>query len=189
MQKLKNNSGETFSVLSEYFKNIKGRQHSMWLIQFEKTGTTLEVYKTNAEKGKAKDPYSPSFLGRGYSGEIKHRPVYYEQARRLWSNMLKRCYDPNYAKGYYGRGYSVCERWMCFANFLVDLPELENFNKWLECKDHTYKKYNLDKDTIVSGNKVYSKETCMFLEEHINKAEGARNGKPYTRKPKPEKNG
>lgn len=184
MKKLKNNSGHEFLVLDEYMKKIGSRRHSMWLIQFINTGYTAEVYKSNAEKGKAKDPYEPSLCGVGYQGEHE-RPYYWKQARRLWSNMIKRCYDPNYKSGYYGRGYTVNDRWKCFANFLEDLPELDNFDKWLEGFHEGKPRYNLDKDLIVRGNKVYCKQCCSFVLESINKAEGARNGKPYTKKPRP----
>src|SRR6202035_561131 len=42
-----------------------------------------------------------------------------------WSSMIARCTKP-YASGYKhygGRGITVCERWLSFANFLVDMGE------------------------------------------------------------------
>lgn len=42
-----------------------------------------------------------------------------------WSTMKNRCLNPksaNYAY-YGGRGISICERWMTFANFLADMGE------------------------------------------------------------------
>jgi len=178
--KMKNNSGDYFTVLGEYSKKIKNRIWPMWLIQFEGTGSTIEVYKSNASRGKVKDPYKISFCGVGYIGEPS-KPHYRKQAYRLWSNMLKRCYDEKYKSGYYGRGYSVCERWKCFANFLEDLPHLDNFDQWLRGFNDLYPSYNLDKDLRVKGNKVYCKECCSFVLESINKSEGAKNGKPYTK--------
>lgn len=44
---------------------------------------------------------------------------------RIWSNMLRRCGNPN-ATGYKywgGRGIKVCERWQKFENFLVDMGQ------------------------------------------------------------------
>lgn len=185
MQKLNNNSGEEFVVLKEYIKQPKNQNRSftMWLIQFTKTGSTREVYKSNGEKGKAKDLYNPSCHGVGYSGDHP-KPPYWKTARRLWANMIKRCYDPNYESGYYGRGYTVSERWKCFANFLQDLPELENFKEWLKGFEKGNLKYNLDKDLKVKGNKVYTKECCAFVLESLNKSEGAKNGKPFSKNPK-----
>lgn len=42
---------------------------------------------------------------------------------RVWSNMCNRCHNPNNPKypRYGGRGISVCERWLDFANFLADM--------------------------------------------------------------------
>ena len=152
----------------------------MWLIQFEATGYTKEVYTSNASKGKVKDPYTASFCGVGYDGVFNKTP-YWKQAKRLWCNMLKRCYDPNYDSGYWGRGITVDSRWLCFSNFLEDLPALGNFDDWLAGFEAGNLKYNLDKDLQVDGNKVYSKECCSFILESVNKAAGARNGKPYTK--------
>lgn len=179
-KKLINNSGQEFTVLEEYKKPYGKRIFTMWLIQFTESGYTREVYKSNAEKGKAKDPYAVSVMGVGYEGEFE-KTFYHTQARRLWSNMIKRCYDPNYSAGYYGKGYTVDGRWLCFANFVKDLPELDNFNLWLAGGYDGNPKYNLDKDLKVAGNKVYSKKCCSFVPEGENKAAGARNGKPYTR--------
>lgn len=178
---LSNNAGDEFEVLREYKKVINKRSFTMWDIRFLSTNTILTVYKSNAEKGKTKDPYKPSFCGVGYQGEFE-KVYYWKQAKRLWSNMLKRCYDPNYEQGYYGRGFTVDKHWLCFANFLKDLPTLENFDKWLDGFNEGKGKYNLDKDLKLEGNKVYCKQFCEFVPEGINKAAGARNGKPYTKK-------
>lgn len=189
MNKMLNNSGDEFTILKEYSKHIGNRVCVMWLIQFTNTGYTKEVYKNNAKKGKAKDPYEPSIQSKGYEGESNKNLTYYKTARRLWSNMIKRCYDPNYDSGYYGRGYSVSDRWLCFANFLEDVSELDNFDKWLLGFEDQYPRYNLDKDLKVKGNKVYCKACCSFVLESINKSEGAKNGKPFTKKPRPNKVG
>ena len=44
---------------------------------------------------------------------------------RSWCDMIQRCTNPrrdNYER-YGGRGITVCERWMTFANFLADMGE------------------------------------------------------------------
>lgn len=178
MKKLKNNSGQEFVVLKEYVKKVKTRKWDMWLVQFTLTGYTKEVYKYNAIKGKVRDPYEISFCGVGYDGEFDKVP-YWKQAKRLWCNMIKRCYDSNYKTGYYGRGITVDEHWLCFGNFLRDLPKLENFSKWLEGFEEGKPKYNLDKDLIVKWNTVYSRECCSFVLESINKSAGSKNKRHY----------
>jgi len=145
------------------------------VVQFLQTGYTTDVYIDNATAGKVKDPYYPSSYGVGYLGEFK-KNSYWKQCYQLWRNMMKRCYSEKDLKGYYGKGVSVCTRWLCFANFLEDLPKLENFEKWL--KGHTNgDRYNLDKDLKVEGNKVYCPELCSFVTEYENKSAGAVNAR------------
>lgn len=59
---------------------------------------------------------------RLHPGNTKHSmsntPTY-----RTWSKMKERCFNPRFVKFsfYGGRGITVCERWMTFANFLADM--------------------------------------------------------------------
>lgn len=181
MNTMKANDGTEFIVLDSYLKKIGNRSYTMWKIQYLSSGYITEVYESNAKKGKVKDPYKISSYGFGYLGEFKKVP-YHKQAKQLWTNMIKRCYCEKDESGYFGTAF-VDERWKCFANFLEDLPTLDNFEKWLEWYE-TGEKYNLDKDLKYPGNKVYSREACAFVSEYENKADGARRGKPYTKKPK-----
>lgn len=178
----KNNSGDEFEIIGEYIKKVGKTSYTMWLIKFLATGTTMEVYKANASKGKVKDPYKRTVHNIGYIGFFDKSIPYWKRAKQLWSNMIKRCYDPVHSKGYYGRGYTVCERWLCFSNFLEDLPELKNFDLWLEGFKPHKTKYNLDKDLVKRGNKVYCLGLCQFITEYENKSAGARNGKPFTKR-------
>lgn len=75
-----------------------------------------------------------------------------------WKSMLQRCYDEKYIYRY--KTYidcTVCEEWLLFTNF----------KEW---HDENYiDGYQLDKDILVKGNKVYSPQTCCFVPEEINK--------------------
>lgn len=144
------------------------------VVQFYDTGYTTHALIHNVRQGKINDPYSKSVLGIGYLGEYA-KPSYWKQVKQLWSNVMKRCYNPKDSMGYYGKAF-VDERWLCFANFLEDLPHLENFDKWLEGKDGG-PPYNFDKDLKIPGNKLYSKDACMFVTEYENKSAGAINAR------------
>ena len=74
-----------------------------------------------------------------------------------WKNMLRRCYDirfhsrqPTYM------GCSICDDWVLFSNFKL----------WMETQDWNGKQ--LDKDIILPGNKIYSPETCAFVDHSAN---------------------
>ena len=82
---------------------------------------------------------------------------------RKWKAMLGRCYSDKHQKRrptYIG--CSVCEEWLTFSNF----------KSWMETQDWEGKV--LDKDLLIYKNKVYSPETCVFVDETINLLLGKR---------------
>ena len=74
-----------------------------------------------------------------------------------WVRMLKRCYCPKYhaLKPSYA-GCSVATEWLSFSNF----------KSWMREQDWEGK--HLDKDILTPGNKVYSAQTCCFVEPSLN---------------------
>lgn len=81
-------------------------------------------------------------------------------AYKHWFQMIRRCYsDKEQKKRMTYIGCSVCEEWLTFSNFL----------KWFMSEDSGYKiGYQIDKDIIKKGNKVYSPDTCVFVPRRIN---------------------
>ena len=119
----------------------------------------------NFKKGNIKCPYEPRTFGIGYLGEGKykakengkHTDEYY-----IWHNMLKRCYDLKYQEEH--STYKGCEVEDYLLNF-------QNMGEWIE--ENYYEVSGeimcLDKDILCKGNKVYSRETCIFVPQRINK--------------------
>lgn len=75
----------------------------------------------------------------------------------MWRNMLNRCYSmeaqekhPTY------KGCSVSKEWHRFSTF----------RDWVESNEWHGKE--IDKDILYPGNKIYSPETCVFIEAKIN---------------------
>lgn len=58
------------------------------------------------------------------------------------------------------QGVTCSEEWKDFANFYYDVQHLQGFDYWL---NHQNEMVMLDKDTLVEGNKIYSKDTCCFI--------------------------
>ena len=74
-----------------------------------------------------------------------------------WKSMLMRCYGKKYQEHYPTyKGCSVCPDWLYFMNF----------RKWMIRQDWEGKQ--LDKDLLVRGNKVYSEDTCVFVDAMTN---------------------
>lgn len=74
-----------------------------------------------------------------------------------WTDMLNRCYStriqiaqPRYV------GCSVAEEWLLFSNFKL----------WF---DSRYRPgYELDKDLLAPGNRIYSPDTCVLIPTALN---------------------
>lgn len=74
-----------------------------------------------------------------------------------WYGMLRRCYSvQKQARFKKYNECSVAEVWHSFMRF----------KQWMESQDWEGKE--LDKDLIVEGNKVYSPETCVFIDSLTN---------------------
>lgn len=94
-------------------------------------------------------------------GGINDMPNCDKRVYNLWFQMLRRCYDTDQQKRTRGRSYAdceVCERWKMLSCFAKDIKKIEGFEDW-----NSKTGYCLDKDTIVPGNKIYSKSTCRFI--------------------------
>lgn len=131
-------------------------------IKFIATGYTKYVANKEIENGGIKDPTHPSVHGIGYIGNGKY--VGYKQGSptreySVWFSMISRCYNNNDGcyNRYGGRGVYVCSEWYDFQIFAL----------WYE--DNYIDGFELDKDLLIAGNKVYSPNHCVFLPADINK--------------------
>lgn len=87
----------------------------------------------------------------------KRRKVWTCPFYSTWANMLVRCYRQEYQdeKPSY-RGCRVCDQWLVFSVFKA----------WMERQDWQGK--HLDKDLLQPGCKLYSPETCVFVDVKLN---------------------
>ena len=126
--------------------------------------TAEHVQYKNFKKGTIKCPYEPRVFGVGYLGEGKYKVS--ENGRItdeyiIWHSMLTRCYDPKYQEKH--PSYKGCKVEDYLLNF-------QHMGEWIE--DNYYEVpgevMHLDKDILCKGNKVYSRETCIFVPQRIN---------------------
>ena len=91
------------------------------------------------------------------NGKQKQKMVWVCPYYRVWLSMLERCYYAKYQETHPTyKGCSVSEEWLTFSVFKM----------WMEEQDWCGKQ--LDKDLLLEGNKVYSKETCVFITHSVN---------------------
>lgn len=80
----------------------------------------------------------------------------------LWVDMLERCFsERRKSRGEAYQDTTCSEDWRVFSNFLNDISSIPN-SKMI------YEGWHMDKDLLVAGNKVYSKETVSFVPRQIN---------------------
>lgn len=79
------------------------------------------------------------------------------KANQIWSDIIRRCYTkemqdrfPTY------KGCTICDEWRYFSNF----------KRWFD--EHYIDGWQIDKDILFKGNKVYSPNTCCFVPNDIN---------------------
>lgn len=126
-------------------------------------GHRAVVQTSNLRAGVIKNPYQPLVLGVGYLGVGVHKS--WESGKPTvayvaWHSMLGRCYDPVYqAKNPTYKGCSV----------VVDWHNLQTFSHWFYDQPNSGKPgFELDKDMIVTGNRIYSPDACSYVPAAVN---------------------
>ena len=144
------------------FKIVKYNDSYNVEIQFLKTGFETKVQLVQVKSGEIKDPYSPSVFGVGifgtkYPSTINGRNI---KEYVLWQRMLERCYSDGFKKK---------------NPTYIDCEVSENFKSYEYFYEWCYKQigfcvggFELDKDLLLKGNKVYSENTCIFIPAEIN---------------------
>ena len=130
------------------------------------------------KNGEIKCPYEPKVYGVGYLGEGKYKMSNNGKTTDeyiIWHGMLKRCYDPKLHKK--ESTYKGCTVEEYLLNF-------QHMGEWINRNYYEIpgEKMCLDKDILCKGNKIYSRETCLFVPQRINllftKRDNARGNSP-----------
>lgn len=81
------------------------------------------------------------------------------KAYSVWRAMIERACNPEFQEKYPTyKGCSINERW----------HDYQVFADWYVNNRRSNQDYQLDKDLLVTGNKVYSPETCCLLPQELN---------------------
>ncbi len=132
-------------------------------VEFVDTGSIVKTSTPAILRGEIKDRFKPTVFGVGYIGDSvtkvngKITPEY-----KLWCLMLNRCYgktNRNNLSAY--ENCTVSENFKNFTYFKDWCNKQVGFNEPL---------FQLDKDLLMRGNRIYSENTCCFIPQEINVA-------------------
>ena len=138
-------------ITVEFQDQYKGKVH-----------TTYAHFKS----GGVKNPYYPSVYGIGMVGDkyLRWKDSIPEKEYVAWVDVLKRCFSESFKKkNPTYKDVTCCEEWLLYENFYEWLHSQDNFDKW-----YNNKQWNVDKDILVKGNKLYSPETCCLVSNNVN---------------------
>ncbi len=144
------------------FKIVKYNDKKNVEIQFLKTGFETTVELGSIRNGKVKDRYLPSVCGVGVVGDKYPSKVsgVLTKEYKLWTSMLVRCYSDDFKKR--RPTYKGCEVSDKFKSY-------EYFYEWCNSQvGFGVEGFELDKDLLIKGNKVYSENSCVFIPVEIN---------------------
>ena len=153
--------GESFDTFYGVLTIIKYDNAKNITVKFNTTGYETVTRLDHILSGQVKDKLLPSVVGVGITGdEVVSRDGKLTQEYLVWKSMLLRCYDKEVKMKQ--PTYIECR---ASENFKF----LEYFSKWCN-KQIGFKNNNwqLDKDILVKGNKIYSEDTCCFVPMEIN---------------------
>ena len=126
---------------------------------FLQTNTEVWVNADQVDTGAVLDRFTPTVLGVGYLGDdvtVDENGVR-SRAYSVWKGMLERCYGERELEAY---------------KYCIVSEEFHNatyFKDWYESqKGSCMKDFQLDKDILSEGCKIYAEDTCVLVPKEIN---------------------
>lgn len=137
------------------------------VVEFQdKNRTRVKTQYCNFKSGSIKNPYYPSVYGIGITGNKYPRSINCKVTKEYdaWIHILQRSFDDKCkAKQPTYNDVTCCKEWLNYENFYEWLHNQPNFDKW-----YNGKRWAIDKDILVKGNKIYSPETCCLIPQNVN---------------------
>lgn len=156
-----------------YYRNLypmNNSQYNTLRLYFKKTGKDDEKFILQLMNDPEHMPYrwqekwtEPTVLGVGYigCGDLDSKSASYSR----WKNMMNRCYNVVLQDKYFTdyKDCEICEEWWNYANY----------RKWFDehvpdVGKNEIGNYDIDKDILYQGNKIYSASTCCIVPHFIN---------------------
>jgi len=78
----------------------------------------------------------------------------------LWNSMIKRCFSEKFKQKCPTYKDVTCSKeWLSMTKFIEDVSQMRGYG---------LEGWDLDKDILQKGNKLYSKSTCCFVPHEVN---------------------
>lgn len=165
--------GDKLKILEvhSYQRGKNGRMRTLLDVEFVSTGYRVTIYPNNIVN--IKDYLKPSVHNVGCLGYVKDIEGNLRDMKeyRLWVGIMERCYVEHIDRELSYNEAISSERWKRFDYFLEDISKIEGYDLWKQYylnNPNNKNEYELDKDTKILGNKVYSLETCRFIHKTLN---------------------
>lgn len=130
-------------------------------VKFNNTGYIATAQLNNIINGRLRDKLAPYIYGVGIVGDevcsVEGEPL---REYVIWQGMLRRCYCETFKER--NPTYIDCKTSNNFKYFPY-------FKSW--CKDQigfNDPDFQLDKDILLKGNKVYCEDLCVFVPKDVN---------------------
>lgn len=153
-------------------RSFSNQGYEMLIIEYYDNKNVIvefqDEYKARAKctyihfkNGQVNNPYHKSVYGAGFIGEGKYSNKTHPKIYAEWIDLVRRCFDTDFKNKYTTYKDCILEDYLlCFQNFAKWYEE-----NYYEVEDE---KMNLDKDILVKGNKIYSRDTMIFVPQRIN---------------------
>lgn len=134
-------------------------------VKFNNLSCNKRYTASQLKNSRFKNPNKPCIFGVAYIGYGKFSEKRDTKAYNLWRRVLGRCYDVNLrSKNPSYEGVTIWDGWHNFQNFAEWCYGQKGFQNLDKCGEI----FQLDKDILVRGNKMYSPETCCFVPRIVN---------------------
>lgn len=140
-----------------FFYITEDRGWSDVSIIFE-SGYESKATRNQIKEGKVKDRFKRNYYGIGFIGGTKYKTKgKNSMAYHRWRHMLARCYDKDtQSKMKTYIGCSVCDEWHNY----------QNYADWFY--SNMIEGFDVDKDILIDGNRIYSPSTCKLVSHQEN---------------------
>lgn len=136
--------------IADYFGSVSRQRVSQIVKRFEGTAVFPKLVKAKSILKGIKKAERRALKA---SVKLSKEKVDYAKCRTIWHAMKSRC-------GVVGGSYENCT---------IDFSSFEDFSEWAKSQPGFNEPgFQLDKDILVKGNTVYSRETCAFVPRRIN---------------------